>query len=188
MGDIGTHAENLAEYITALRIARLCADLTTFVPGRRLDDDGNVLLQFENGARGVLYASQVSIAEENDLRIRVYGDRGGLEWRQQEPNTLTLKWPDRPGETVRTAGPTLSAAATFNTRLPMGHPEGFIEAFANLYRNFALTLDQRLGDADSTPEYLDFPSVHDGVRGMAFIQAVVQSAASDQKWTEVERS
>lgn len=183
MGDIGTHAENLSEYVTGLQITELCADLTTFLPGRRLDDDGSVLLRFDNGARGVLQASQVSIAEENALRIRVYGDRGGLDWSQEEPNTLILKWPDRPREVVRASGPTLSAAATFNTRLPMGHPEGFIEAFANLYRNFALSLDAQRQGVEPQPEWSDFPSVHDGVRGMAFIEAVVHNSAGEAKWT-----
>lgn len=183
MGDIGTHAENLSEYVTGLQITELCADLTTFLPGRRLDDDGSVLLRFDNGARGVLQASQVSIAEENALRIRVYGDRGGLDWSQEEPNTLILKWPDRPREVVRASGPTLSAAATFNTRLPMGHPEGFIEAFANLYRNFALSLDAQRQGVEPQPEWSDFPSVHDGVRGMAFIEAVVDNSAGEAKWT-----
>ena len=185
MGDIGTHAENLSEYITGLQIQELCADLTTFLPDRRLDDDGNVLLRFDNGARGVLQASQVSIDEENALGIRVYGDRGGLEWRQEEPNTLVLKWPDRPRTVLRTSGPTLSAEAAFNTRLPMGHPEGFIEAFANLYRNFALTLDAQRRGVDPQAEWSDFPSVRDGVRGMAFLEAVVRNSADEEKWTRL---
>ena len=183
MGDIGTHAENLAEYITGLRIASLCADLSTFVPGRALDDDGNVLLRFANGARGILHASQISIDEENDLRIRVYGEKGGLDWRQEEPNSLLLKWPDRPREILRASGPTLSDIAAANTRLPRGHPEGFIEAFANLYRNFAQTIDARSRGVEPLPQHLDFPSVEDGVRGMTFIETVVKSSQSNQKWT-----
>jgi len=185
MGDIGTHAENLSEYVTGLQIEELCADLSTFLAGRRLDDDGSVLLRFDNGARGVLHASQVSIDEENALAIRVYGDRGGLEWRQEEPNTLLLKWPDRPREVLRTSGPTLSAEAAFNTRLPMGHPEGFIEAFANLYRNFALTLDAQRRGVEPRPEWSDFPTVHDGVRGMAFLEAVVRNSAGEEKWSRL---
>ena len=185
MGDIGTHAENLVEYITGTAISELCADLTTFVPGRTLDDDGNVLIRLGSGAHGVLYASQVSIDEENDLRIRVYGEKGGLEWRQEEPNTLLMKWPDRPRQVLRTSGPTLSDTAALHTRLPAGHPEGFIEAFANLYRNFALCLDCRLHGGEPEPHYSDFPTVWDGVRGMAFIEAVVASSQSDQKWTPV---
>ncbi len=182
MGDIGTHAENLAEYVTGLRIESLCADLNTFVPGRPLDDDGSVLLRFEGGARGVLHASQISIDEENALAIRVYGTEGGLEWRQEEPNTLLLKWPDRPREVIRTGSHANSAAAMANTRLPAGHPEGFIEAFANLYRNFALTLDAHIHGTTAPPEASDFPTVHDGLRGMQFIEAVVRSSESEQKW------
>jgi len=182
MGDIGTHAENLAEYITGLRIAELCADLTTFVEGRQLDDDGNVLLRFENGARGVLYASQVSVGEENSLHIRVYGERGGLEWDQQQPNSLLLKWPDRPMEIYRANGGYTSERARFNSRLPMGHPEGFIEAFANIYRNVILTLKARRDGVEPKPEYLDFPTVRDGVRGMAFIETVVEASKSEKKW------
>ena len=183
MGDIGTHAENLAEYVTGLRIESLCADLSTFVPGRALDDDGNVLLRFAGGARGILHVSQISIDEENDLRIRVYGEKGGLDWRQEEPNTLLLKWPDRPREIVRASGPTLSDIAAANTRLPMGHPEGFIEAFANLYRNFAHTVDAHARGELPSAQHLDFPNVEDGVRGMAFIETVVASSQSDEKWT-----
>jgi predicted dehydrogenase len=152
MGDIGTHAENLAEYITGLKISELCADLTTFVEGRPLDDDGNVLLRFENGARGILYASQISVGEENALRIRVYGEKGGLEWAQQEPNTLIVKWMDRPMEIYRTSSGYLSDRAKFNTRLPGGHPEGFIEAFANIYRNFILALKSRIDSREPKPE------------------------------------
>jgi len=184
MGDIGTHAENLAEYITGLKIAEVCADLTIFLEGRQLDDDGNVLLRFDNGARGVLYASQVSVGEENNLRIRVYGEKGALEWAQQEPNTLIVKWLDRPQEIIR-AGvnyANLSKRALFNTRLPAGHPEGFIEAFANIYRNFILALRAKLEGKEPEPEYLDFPTVQDGVRGMAFIETVVESSKSDRKW------
>jgi predicted dehydrogenase len=182
MGDIGTHAENLAEYITGLKISELCADLTTFVEGRRLDDDGNVLLHFDNGARGILYASQISAGEENPLRIRVYGEKGGLEWAQQEPNTLVLKWMDRPTEIYRTSSGYLSDRTKFNTRLPGGHPEGFIEAFANIYRNFILALKSRLDGKEPKPEYLDFPTVKDGVRGMAFIETVVEASRSENKW------
>lgn len=183
MGDIGTHAENLAEYITGLRISELCADLTTFVGGRPLDDDGNVLLRFEGGARGILYASQISVGEENALHIRVYGEKGGIEWDQQQPNTLTVKWSDRPIELYRTAAGYLSDRAKMNARLPMGHPEGFIEAFANIYRNFIMALECRLDGREPKPEYLDFPGVRDGVRGMAFIETVVEAAKSDRKWT-----
>ena len=186
MGDIGTHAENLMEYITGLEIAELCADLSTMVEGRQLDDDGNVLVRLDNGARGVLYASQISAGEENPLAIRVYGELAGLEWRQEEPNTLTVKWGDRHREVRRTGVGELSAASAAHTRLPAGHPEGFVEAFANLYRNYALALQARLAGEQPAAEHLDFPTVHDGVRGMAFITACVASSASDQKWTRLE--
>jgi len=182
MGDIGTHAENLAEYITGLKITELCADLTTFVRGRLLDDDGNVLLHFDSGARGILFASQISIGEENALKIRVYGEKGSLEWAQQEPNTLIAKWMDRPAEIIRTAGGYLSDRARYNTRLPMGHPEGFIEAFANIYRNYIMALKAMLDGSEPKPEHMDFPSVRDGVRGMAFIETVVEASKSDRKW------
>lgn len=184
MGDIGTHAENLAEYITGLRIKELCADLTTFVQGRKLEDDGNVLLRFDNGARGVLYASQISAGEENPFHIRVYGKKGGIEWDQQEPNSLILKWIDRPKEIIRTGVGPLSNAAKFNIRLPAGHPEGFIEAFANIYRNFALTVMCRMNGIKPKAEYLDFPTVTDGVRGMAFIKTVVESAQQGSRWVK----
>jgi predicted dehydrogenase len=185
MGDIGTHAANLAEYVTGLGIESVCADLTTFVPGRRLDDDGNVLLRFAGGARGVLYASQVSIGVENALALRVYGERGGLEWRQEEPNTLVLKSADRPRQVLRTASHGLSDAAARATRLPAGHPEGFLEAFANLYRGFALGIDARLCGEGPSPEAADVPTVHDGLRGMRFVDAVVESSRSERKWTRV---
>ena len=185
IGDIGTHAENLMEYITGLKIASLCADLTTMVEGRQLEDDGNVLVRLDNGARGVLYASQISAGEENPLTIRVYGELAGLEWHQEEPNTLTVKWADRHREVRRTGVGELSDASTAHTRLPPGHPEGFVEAFGNLYRNYALALQARLAGEQPAPD-LDFPTVHDGVRGMAFIAACVASSASDKKWTELE--
>ncbi len=187
MGDIGTHAENLSEYITGLKITELCSDLTSFVEGRSLEDDGNVLLRFDNGARGILYASQISVGEENSLHIRVYGEKGGLEWDQMKPNNLIVKWLDRPIEIMRTGGGYLSARALLNTRLPMGHPEGFIEAFANVYRNFILALKARLEGRQPKPEHLDFPSVSDGVRGMAFIETVVESSKSKKKWTSFKK-
>ncbi|MET6999957.1 Gfo/Idh/MocA family protein [Chitinophaga defluvii] len=189
MGDIGTHAANLAEYISGAKIEKLCADLTIQVPGRALDDDGGVLLRFDNGAAGVLQASQVAAGEENALKIRVYGEKGGLEWAQHEPNTLLVKWLDKPAEIYRAGGGYtghLSSYALHNCRTPGGHPEGYLEAFGNLYRNFALTLTAKLNGQQPSPEALDFPSVDDGVRGMAFIDNVVKSSNSDQKWTVFE--
>jgi predicted dehydrogenase len=186
MGDIGTHAAHLAEYITGAQITQLCADLNAVVEGRMLDDDGNVLLQFSNGARGVLMASQVAAGEENALKIRIYGEKGGLEWAQHDPNTLLVKWLDAPTQILRAGGnygDRLSKFAIHNSRTPGGHPEGYLEAFANIYRNFALTLSAKIDGTTPTPEMLDFPNTNDGLRGMAFIDNVVASGASDQKWT-----
>jgi len=182
MGDIGTHAAQLAEYISGLEITKICADLNIMVDGRALDDDGNILLKFNNGANGVLVASQIAAGEENALKIKVYGEKGGLEWHQEEPNTLKVKWLDAPIQLYRTGQGYLSAAAQFNARTPAGHPEGYLEAFANIYRNFALTLKAKLGGTTPTAEMLDFPGVEEGVRGMAFIENVVASGQSDQKW------
>lgn len=186
MGDIGTHAAHLAEYITGLKITHLCADLSIMVSGRALDDNGNVLLKFDNGANGVLIASQVAAGEENALKIRIYGENGGLEWAQQEPNTLLAKWLDQPTQILRAGGgytDRLSGFATHNCRTPGGHPEGYLEAFGNIYRNFALTLSARIDGTEATKEMLDFPRVEEGIRGMAFIDTVVASGASDTKWT-----
>ncbi len=185
MGDIGTHAENLAEYVTGLRITELCADLTAFVPGRALDDDGNILLRFDNGAKGVLHASQISAGEENALSIRAYGEKGGLEWHQMTPNTLLVKWLDRPTEVFRTGVGELCEAAQLATRIPAGHPEGYLEAFANIYHNFSRAVRARLAGREPEANYLDFPTVHDGVRGMHFVERVVASSNSKEKWTEV---
>lgn len=184
MGDIGTHAAHLAEYITGLQITELCADLQIKVAGRMLDDDGNVLLRFNNGANGVLMASQVAAGEENALKIRVYGEKGGLEWHQMEPNTLLLKWLDAPTQILRAGGNygNLSPFMTSNCRTPGGHPEGYLEAFANIYKNFALTLLSELKGEKPTEIMLDFPNENDGVRGMAFIENVVNSSNSDIKW------
>ena len=186
MGDIGTHAAHLAEYISGLKISKLCADLSIVVEGRLLDDDGNVLLRFDNGANGVLVASQIAAGEENALKIRVYGEKGGLEWAQQEPNTLILKWLDHPVQILRTGGHHLSNYAAFNSRTPAGHPEGYLEAFGNLYRNFALCLSARIEGTTPAAEALDFPSVDEGIRGMAFIDNVVKSSSSNEKWTNFE--
>jgi len=184
MGDIGTHAENLAEYITGLKIKELCADISIIVKGRKLDDDGNVLLRFSNGARGVLHASQICAGEENSLNIRVYGEKAGLEWHQMEPNTLEVKWLDKPKETLRTGGGGLSAASQEATRTPAGHPEGYLEAFANVYKNFAKCIQARIDKKKVDPIYKDFPTVADGVRGMQFIETVIKSGKSKQKWVK----
>ncbi|TAE52394.1 MAG: gfo/Idh/MocA family oxidoreductase, partial [Bacteroidetes bacterium] len=184
MGDIGTHAENLAEYISGLHITEMCADLTAFVEGRLLDDDGNVLLHFSNGAKGVLHASQISNGEENGLNIRIYGETGGLEWHQMEPNTLIHKTQDIK-RILRTGKGDLYPRAQAHTRIPAGHPEGYLEAFANIYRNFARALRKKLAGEQPSEFDLDFPTVEDGVRGMVFIESVVASSKTQEKWYTV---
>ncbi|MCG7858205.1 Gfo/Idh/MocA family protein [Flavihumibacter sp.] len=181
MGDIGTHAFNLTEYITGLQVSELCANLNVVVDGRALDDDGAVLLRFNNGASGVLMATQVAAGEENNLVIRIYGENGGLEWHQHEPNSLLLKWYDKPMETLRAGSAYLSDLAKHNCRTPGGHPEGYLEAFANLYKNFTLALSARL-DNTTVKDIVEFPSVAEGIRGMAFIENVVRSNNSNEKW------
>ena len=188
IGDIGTHAENLAEYITGLRISELAADITAFVKGRKLDDDGNVLIRFKGGAKGVLHASQISVGEENNLNIRVYGELGGLEWHQREPNTMLVKWPDQPMQVYRTANGYLSAAAKAAGRTPPAHPEGYLEAFANIYKNFATAIRARQDGTKLKKDDLanDYPKIEDGVRGMAFIEAVVKSSKANAAWTKLD--
>ena len=182
MGDIGTHAENLAEYITGLKITELCADISTLVEGRQLDDDGNVLLRFENGARGILYASQISAGEENNLKIRVYGENGSLEWAQMHPNSLTIRHIDKPMQILRTGVGDLHSSTQAHTRIPAGHPEGYLEAFANIYRNFAMCLQAKISGTQVDPVYQDYPTVEDGLRGMNFIYKVIESGKSNEKW------
>ncbi|HYC27492.1 MAG TPA: Gfo/Idh/MocA family oxidoreductase [Chitinophagaceae bacterium] len=182
MGDIGTHAFHLAEYVTGLQVTALCAQVNVVVEGRKLDDDGAVFLRLDNGATGLLVASQVLTGEENTLTIKVYGEKGGLEWSHADANSLLLKWPDAPTQVLRAGTGYLSEAAKHNTRTPAGHPEGFLEAFANHYRNFVLCVKARAMNAHPQKEWLDFPNVDDGVRGMAFIENVIASGKSDQKW------
>jgi len=180
IGDIGTHAQHLLEHISGLRIDSLCADLTSFVAGRRLDDDANVLLRLAGGARGVLTCSQIACGEENNLAIRLYGTCGGLEWRQQEPNTLYWKPTDGPWHLVRTATPATGNGARALARTPPGHPEGYIEAFANIYRSFVSDVWRtRLG----LEPLRRYPTVEDGVRSMQFVQAAVQSSSNGSSWT-----
>lgn len=185
MGDIGTHAENLAEYITGLEIEELCADISTLVEGRMLDDDGSVLLRYNNGARGILFASQICAGEENNLRIRIYGEKGGLEWAQMEPNSLIVRWLDQPMQVLRTGVGDLYPEAQAAARIPAGHPEGYLEAFANIYKNVALCIQARLAGKNIDPIYEDFPGVDDGVRGMEFIYKVIESGKSDAKWLKM---
>jgi len=183
IGDIGTHCENLAAYITGLEMAELCADLTSFVEGRPLDDDGNILIHYTNGARGILYASQISPGEENNLRIRVYGTEGALEWHQEEPNYLSFRPAEGPEQVLKRGNGYLCAAAARATRLPPGHPEAFIEAFANIYLNATDTMRAKILGREPTELELDFPTVYDGARGVFFIEKVVESSRSAQKWT-----
>ncbi|MCY4599252.1 MAG: Gfo/Idh/MocA family oxidoreductase [Acidobacteria bacterium] len=190
IGDIGTHAANLAEYVTGRRITALAAELTTFVTRRKVDDDASILLRFEGGARGALLASQVAVGEENGLSIRVYGERRGLRWRQETPNALQLTALDGPEETWSRGQAHVaerSPAAARATRLPSGHPEGFIEAFANVYANACDTIRARLLGEEPDPLALDFPNVEDGLRGMLFIETAVRSARSTEKWTRLPR-
>lgn len=185
MGDIGTHAHHLAEYMTGLKVTELCAELNIFVPNRLLDDDGAVLMRFDNGARGVLMATQIAAGEENAIRIRIYGDKGSVDWEQMEPNTLRVKWLGQPMQVLRVGTSLDSAVAAHNTRTPGGHPEGYLEAFANIYRNFATTIMAKANGQQPTPEMLDFPGVEDGIRGMQFIDTVVKAGYDDSvKWVK----
>ena len=183
LGDIGTHAENLARYITGLRIESLCADLTTFVPGRLLEDDANILVRFAGGAKGILHSSQISIGEENNLNIRVYGDQAALEWHQEHPNELIVKYPDRPAETWRRGNGYVGAAAKKFTRIPAGHPEGYLEAFANIYLEAFRAIEAEI-EGRPQPKDLDFPTIEDGVIGMTFIETAVKSSQAGSKWTK----
>jgi predicted dehydrogenase len=186
IGDIGTHAENLARYVTGLHIAELCADLTTFVPGRKLDDDGNLLVRYRGGAKGVLHASQISAGEENNLTLRVYGEKGGLEWRQEHPNELVVKYPDRPSELWRRGNGYVGATAKKFTRIPAGHPEGYLEAFGNLYQEIFRAVAAEV-NGQPPPDDLDFPTIDDGIEGMAFIATAVKSAKLGAKWVKMPK-
>ena len=184
MGDIGTHAENLVHYITGLEIDKLCADLSVNIPGRKLDDDGNVLVRFKGGAKGIIYASQVSNGDENDLNIRVYGTKKSIEWHQEDPNDLLVKDARAPRQVWRRGNDYVTGAAAENTRIPFGHPEGFIEAFANVYNAAAMAiLDEVSGKYPRKSGY-DFPDIRDGMIGMAFIETVVKSSKSKEKWVK----
>jgi predicted dehydrogenase len=187
IGDIGTHAANLAEYVTGSPITEICAQLNTVVKGRLLDDDSAMLLKLDNGATGVLLATQVAAGDENNLNIRVYGEKGGLEWRQEEPNTLVVKWLDKPREIYRAGWNYLSDSSKKNIRTPSGHPEGYLEAFANLYMNFARAVHDYKPGKKIDPARYDFPDVADGVRGMLFVDTVIKSSRSPKKWTKMLR-
>lgn len=182
MGDIGTHAHNLVRYITGLEIEEMCSELTAFIPGRELDDDGNNLIRFEGGAKGIIYASQISNGDENALNIRVYGTKASLEWHQEDPNDLIVKFANAPRKIYRRGNDYLGEAANSNSRTPFAHPEGFIEAFANIYLAAAQAISDQI-DGNEAPEGgYDFPDATDGIAGLAFIDTAVKSSASDQKW------
>lgn len=183
MGDIGSHCENLLSYVTGLEIDALCAELTTFAPGRQLDDDATVMLRFTNGARGLLWCSQIAAAEENDVNIRVYGSKGSLEWHQETPNTVLFKDPAGPVQVHKRGNGYLCEAAQRAAQLPPGHPEAFYEAFANIFMNFTDTVRAKKDGREPTALELDFPSVYDGARGVKFIEKVVENSQSDLKWT-----
>lgn len=180
IGDIGVHAANLAEFISGLEITDLCADLQSVVPNREIDDDGNVLMRFSNGAKGVLISSQISVGEENNLNIRIYGSKAGLEWRQQEPNTMLLKYNDKPSEMIRTGVGHFSPYAAQSTRTPAGHPEGYLEAFANIYMDFAKQIRQFEGEDEQTEGIA--PGIDEAIRGMAFIENCVAASKANEKW------
>jgi predicted dehydrogenase len=184
MGDIGTHAENLVHYITGLEIDKLCADLSVNIPGRKLDDDGNVLVRFKGGAKGIIYASQVSNGDENDLNIRVYGTKKSIEWHQEEPNDLLVKDARAPRQVWRRGNDYVTGAAAENTRIPFGHPEGFIEAFANVYNAAAVAISDEVAGKYPRKSGYDFPDIRDGIIGMAFIETVVKSSKSKDKWVK----
>jgi predicted dehydrogenase len=188
MGDIGTHAINLAEYVTGLHIKELAADLTIFLgkEGRRLEDDGNVLLRFTNGAKGVLHSSQISVGCENNLSLRVYGELGGIEWSQLDPNTMIVTWLDQPKQVYRTSMGYMGSAAAAATRTPAGHPEGYLEGFANIYRNFVNHIRAVEAGTAPNPLDMDYPTIEEGVAGMAFIEAVVASSANNAAWTPLD--
>ena len=186
IGDIGTHAENLARYITGLRIDSLCADLTTFVKGRKLDDDGNILVRFKGGAKGILHSSQISVGDENNLNIRVYGTKAALEWHQEHPNELTVKFPDQPRQIWRRGNGYLGKNAQRFTRIPAGHPEGYLEAFGNIYREAFRAIAAEVA-GEKLPKDLDFPTIADGVEGMAFIETAVKSSKLGARWVKFPR-
>ncbi len=185
IGDIGSHAENLMATVTGLELESICADLTTFVEGRQLDDDGNLLMRFQGGAKGVMIASQIQIGGENDVRLRVFGTKGGIEWHQENPNYLEYNPIDAPRQILTRGSSYLCAAAQKATRIPAGHPEAFLEAFANVYIGAAEAIHGKLENRELSALEGDYPTLDDGARGVKFIERTVQSAISNQKWTSM---
>lgn len=184
VGDIGTHAENLVEYITGSQLKELYADIHSFGEGRELEDDASMFVHYEDGLRGILYVSQISVGDENDLNIRLYGEKAALEWYQENPNYLHLKYPDGPEEIYKRGNPYLSDVAEAGNRIPPGHPEGFIEAFANIYSNVADVIEARLTDEEPDKLSLDFPTVQDGARGVHFIHKAIESG-KNKRWVDM---
>jgi len=184
MGDIGTHAHNLVRYITGLEVEEICSELTAFIPGRELDDDGNNLIRFEGGAKGIIYASQISNGDENALNIRVYGTKASLEWHQEDPNELIVKYANAPRKIYRRGNDYLGESAANNSRTPFAHPEGFIEAFANVYLGAAQAIADKIDGNDAPEGGYDFPDATDGVAGLAFIETAVKSSAGEEKWVK----
>lgn len=185
IGDIGSHAENLARYVTGLELEEIAADLNSFTPGRQLDDDGSMLVRYQGGARGVLFASQISTGDENNLNIRVYGTDASIEWHQEHPNELVVKFLDAPRQVWRRGNSYNGPEASKFTRLPFGHPEAFIEAFANVYLAAAEAISDAISGTYPRAEGYDFPTVDDGVEGMAFIEAAVASSKANGAWKPV---
>ncbi len=184
MGDIGTHAENLISYVTGLKIREISAQLNTLIKDRKMDDDGSVMLRYEYGVAGAILVSQVATGEENNVTLRIYGEKGGLEWNQMDPNTLIVRWENKPIEVYRTGMSVADISPGYDpgNRLPSGHPEGFIEAFANIYKNFEQALLDRKAGKEPPPQGYDFPTVDDGIQGMRFLEKVVESSRSEKKW------
>lgn len=182
MGDIGVHAANLVEYVSGLEIVALCADLTSTVKGRELDDDGTVILKFNNGAKGVLIASQIAVGDENNLRLRIYGDKKSIEWSQLEPNTLWLRSNTEPARQIRTGVGEMSTAAQLAMHTPAGHPEGYLEAFSNIYRNFVSQIRAHHRGEECDNKTFDVPGIEEAIRGMAFIENTVEANRSSEKW------
>ncbi len=186
MGDIGTHAHNLVRYICGIEVDELAAELSAFIPGRELDDDGNCLVRFTDGVKGIIYASQISNGDENNLNIRAYGTKASIEWHQEDPNELIVKYANAPRKIYRRGNEYLGEAASSNSRTPFAHPEGFIEAFANVYLAAAAAIADQIEGNDPPTGGYDFPTVDDGVAGNAFIKACVDSSRSNAAWTKLD--
>jgi predicted dehydrogenase len=183
VGDIGLHAWHLARYISGLEVEAICADNTTFGSGYELEDDANLLVHYEGGARGIIYSSQISVGEENGLRVRIYGTEAGLDWRQENPNYLDLIYADQPARVYKRGNDYLDPIVRHNSRLPFGHPEAFIEAFANIYLNASRTMAARIAGEEPGEFDTDFPTVQEGARGVHFIETAIRSG-TERTWVD----